>query len=70
MKQRNVTGYCMMQKNAVNSNKWAIVRLYDGATKSPAGYIVGDYGIIRDDLDEADAAHLYEFLQDVTAFVY
>ena len=51
--------YAMIQTAAVNSNTWALVRLYDGAFKSPAGYIVGKHDVLVDGLtnDEATIAH-------------
>lgn len=52
---KQVTGYCMIQTAAVNANTWAVARLYNGATKSPAGYIVGSFDIVADGLDEKSA---------------
>lgn len=42
--------YTMIQTHAVNSNLYAIVKLHDNAYKAPAGYIVGKYDVIRDNL--------------------
>ena len=59
--------YVIMQALAVNSNKWALVRLYDGAYKSPAGYIVGRHDVIRDNLTEEQAAEALELVADIVA---
>lgn len=56
-----VTGYCIVQTEAVNANTWAVVRLYDGARKTPAGYIVGTYEIMADNLTEDEAGKLLDF---------
>ena len=59
--------YVVMQALAVNSNKWALVRLYDGAYKSPDGYIVGCHDVIRDNLTEEQAAEALELVADIVA---
>ena len=50
--------YTVIQTAAVNSNKWALIKLHDGAYKSNAGYIVGKYDVIRDGLTQ-DKANQY-----------
>ena len=50
--------YTMIQTSAVNSNLWAVVKLADNAYKADAGYIVGKFEIIRDNLTQ-DKAQQY-----------
>lgn len=59
--------YALIQTNAVNANTWALVRLYDGAFKSPAGYIVGRHDVIRDNLTEEQAAEALDLVADIVA---
>ena len=64
---KTVTGYCIVQTEAVNANTWAVARLYDGARKTPAGYIVGKYEILADNLTESEAGALLDFAGAVVA---
>ncbi len=50
--------YAMIQTHAVNSNLWAVVKLLGDAYKADAGYIIGKYEIISDNLT-ADKAQQY-----------
>lgn len=50
--------YAMIQSplaTAINSNIWAVIKLINNAYVSPAGYVVGKYEIIRDNLQQDKA---------------
>ena len=47
--------YTIIQTHAVNSNLYAVVKLHANAYKAPAGYIVGKYDVIRDNLSHDKA---------------
>jgi len=62
------TGFCIVQTEAVNANTWALVRLFDGAKKSPAGYIVGRYNVLRDGLTFDEAGEALDLVAAATSF--